>query len=285
MTDGPILELCAVSQIYPLRRQQLFGPRQKLTVLEGVSFDVRAGEAVGLVGESGAGKTTMTRLMTGMESPTRGEVRFEGRDMADADPAARALFRRSVQVVMQNPRSSLDPRMTVGRSLLEPLRALRIDEDHAARVREVIGQVGLGPDVLNRFPHEFSGGQLQRVAIARALAPRPRVLIADEPVSALDVSIQAQVLNLLRDLVEDLGLSLVLIAHDLAVVAYATSRVSVIAGGRIVEHGAPMDLFRHPEAAETRNLVDAVLTMENGLSGRGLDDIGTEPEFAEITRT
>jgi ATPase components of various ABC-type transport systems, contain duplicated ATPase len=270
MSGAPILELRSVSQVYSLPRKVLFGPRPRLTVLEDVDFDVKPGEAVGLVGESGAGKTTMTRLMTGVEAPKTGVVRFDGTDIATAGAEARARFRRNVQVVMQNPRSSLDPRMSVGRALLEPLRALGIEEDHAARVREVIGQVGLTPAVLTRYPHEFSGGQLQRIAIARALAPRPRVLIADEPVSALDVSIQAQVLNLLKDLVEELGLALVLIAHDLAVVAYSTSRVSVIAGGRIVEHGTPLDLFTRPRAEATRNLVDAVLTIEGGLSGQAL---------------
>ena len=267
---APLLELRGASQVYRLPRRGVIGRRPRLTVLSGIDFAVHPGEAVGLVGESGAGKTTMTRLMTGLERPHAGQVLFDGSDIAAAGPEGFARFRRAVQVVMQNPRSSFDPRMTIGRSLLEPLRALGIAGDHRARIEEVIGQVGLTPAVLTRYPHEFSGGQLQRIAIARALAPGPRVLIADEPVSALDVSIQAQVLNLLKDLVAELGLSLVLIAHDLAVVAYSTTRVSVIAGGRIVEQGAPRDLFTRPEAAATRSLVSAVLTMEDGLAGRGL---------------
>jgi ABC-type glutathione transport system ATPase component len=268
---GPILQLQRVTQSYPLRRRALFGPRPILRVLNGVDFAVQPGEAVGLVGESGAGKTTLTRLLTGMERPASGTVLFGGTDLWSSDHARRLNFRRAVQVVLQNPRSSLDPRIRVGASLLEPLRSLRIVGDNAARVRKVLEQVGLGPAALDRFPHEFSGGQLQRIAIARALMPGPKVLIADEPVSALDVSIQAQILNLLKDLVADLGLGLVLIAHDLSVVAYTASRVSVIAAGRIVEAGRPLDLFTRPKAEATRALVNSVLTVESGLAGTALD--------------
>ncbi len=228
------------------------------------------GESVGLVGESGSGKSTLTRILSGDERPTAGSIMFDGIDVWSADAERRRRFRRSVQVILQNPRSSLDPRMRVGRSLLEPLRSLRIESDHAERVLEVLDQVGLRPDVLQKYPHEFSGGQLQRVAIARALMPAPSVLIADEPVSALDVSIRAHVLNLLKDLVAELGLTLILIAHDLSVVAYTTSRVAVMAAGHIVEVGRPLTLFRQPEAEPTRALVDAVLTVEQGLAGTAL---------------
>ncbi|MCX5494744.1 dipeptide/oligopeptide/nickel ABC transporter ATP-binding protein [Kaistia dalseonensis] len=266
----PILEMRQVTQTYTLARQKLFEARPTLTVLDHIDFDVRPGEAVGLVGESGSGKTTLTRILTGMEQPREGHVLFDGRDVWTAEPSHRQLFRRSVQVVMQNPRSSLDPRMRLGASLLEPLRSLRIEGDHAARVYQVLDQVGLSRNALERFPHEFSGGQLQRIAIARALMSGPKVLIADEPVSALDVSIQAQVLNLLKDLVRDLGLALVFIAHDLSVVAYTTSRVSVMSAGRIVEIGKPLDLFTHPKAEATRNLVGAILTVESGLAGNAL---------------
>ncbi|MDW6021881.1 dipeptide/oligopeptide/nickel ABC transporter ATP-binding protein [Mesorhizobium sp. BAC0120] len=260
-----------VTQTYALRRQSLFGARPSLKVLDHVDLDVRPGEAVGLVGESGSGKTTLTRILTGSERPQSGNVLFDGFDVWSADREKRRHFRRSVQIVLQNPRSSLDPRMRVGTSLLEPLRSLQIDCDHAARVIEVLDQVGLGRNAIERYPHEFSGGQLQRIAIARALMPGPKVLIADEPVSALDVSIQAQVLNLLKDLVRNLGLSLVFIAHDLSVVAYATSRVFVMSSGKIVEVGRPLDLFTKPQAEATRNLVGAVLSVEGGLAGTALD--------------
>jgi peptide/nickel transport system ATP-binding protein len=173
-------------------------------------------------------------------------------------------------MVMQNPRSSLDPRLTVRDSLLQPLRALDIAGDHAGRIREIIDQVGLASAALKKYPHEFSGGQLQRVAIARALAPRPAVLVADEPVSALDVSIQAQILNLLKDLMAELDLSLVMISHDLAVVAYTTEIVHVMAGGRIVETGAPTEIFRNPRSDEAAALVNAVITVEDGLAGTAL---------------
>ncbi len=266
----PILEVRQLSQTYKLARQKLVGPRPTLRVLEDIDFSVRPGEAVGLVGESGSGKTTLTRMLTGVEKPMEGHVLYNGTDVWSGSVEERARFRRSVQVVLQNPRSSLDPRMRVGTSLLEPLRSLRIEGDHAARVREVLDQVGLQQNALERFPHEFSGGQLQRIAIARALMPNPKVLIADEPVSALDVSIQAQVLNLLKDLVRDLGLSLVFIAHDLSVVAYTTSKVYVMSSGKIVEVGKPLDLFRSPKAEATQALVGAVLSVEAGLAGTAL---------------
>lgn len=265
-----ILEMRKVSQTYSLRRQSLFGPRGKLTVLDTIDFAVRPGEAVGIVGESGSGKTTLTRLLTGTEKPQSGEVLFDGQDIWAGNAPARREFRRAVQLVLQNPRSSLDPRMRVGTSLLEPLRSLKIEGDHAARVFEVLDQVGLARSAVERYPHEFSGGQLQRIAIARALMPAPKVLIADEPVSALDVSIQAQVLNLLKDLVAHLGLGLVFIAHDLSVVAYTTSHVSVMSAGRIVEAGKPLDLFTRPKAEATQNLVGAILSVERGLAGEAL---------------
>jgi len=266
----PLLEMRQVTQTYALNRQSLLGARPQLTVLDNIHFDVRPGEAVGLVGESGSGKTTLTRILTGMEKPREGHVFYNGRDVWTGGAEHWRQFRRSVQVVMQNPRSSLDPRMRIGSSLLEPLRSLKVEGDHAARVFEVLDQVGLTRQALERYPHEFSGGQLQRIAIARALMPGPKVLIADEPVSALDVSIQAQVLNLLKDLVNNLGLSLVFIAHDLSVVAYTTSRVSVMSAGRIVEVGKPMDLFVRPQAEATQNLVGAILTVESGLAGNAL---------------
>ncbi len=267
---SPIIDARGVCQQYRLPRTRLLKPRPVLEALIDVDFHAMPGEAVGLVGESGSGKSTLTRLLVGQERPTSGTMHFRGQDVWQADREGRRAFRRAVQVVLQNPRGSLDPRMQVGASLIQPLRSLQVEVDYEHRMREVLEQVGMRPDVAKKYPHEFSGGQLQRIAIARALMPGPQVLLADEPVSALDVSIQAQVLNLLKDLVADLGLTLVLIAHDLSVVAYTTSRVSVISAGRIVETGSPVDLFGNPQAEATKELVDAVLTVEEGLAGKAL---------------
>lgn len=266
----PLIELVGVAQVYQLPRTTVVGRRPELTALQDISFAVHAGEAIGVVGESGSGKSTLTRILVGDERPATGTVLFEGADLWASGVEHLRRFRRAVQIVLQNPRSSFDPRMPVGKSLQEPLRSLRVEGEHAQRIERVLDQVGLDPGSLRRYPHEFSGGQLQRLAIARALLPGPRVLIADEPVSALDVSVQAQVLNLLKDLVDDLGLSLVLIAHDLSVVAYTTGRVAVLAEGRIVEEGRPVELFTAPQAAATRNLADAVLTVAGGIAGTSL---------------
>lgn len=271
MSDAntPVLAAQNVVREYALARSRLGAPRPVLRAVDETSIEIFPGESLGIVGESGSGKTTLCRMLVGQERPSRGEVRYRGQDIW-AEDIAMLGFRRSVQMVFQNPRSSFDPRLRVADSLAEPLRGLKLQEDPQRRIAEVLDQVGLGDRVLRRFPHEFSGGQLQRLAIARALVPRPEVLIADEPVSALDVSIQAQVLNLLKDLVRDIGLSLVLIAHDLSVVGYTTTRVAVVADGRIVETGAPADLFTAPSHEVTRRLVGAVLTVRDGLAGSGL---------------
>lgn len=269
MTDTPILEARGVTLEYKLNRTSLVAPPPILRAVDEVSFYVNAGESIGLVGESGSGKTTLAKMLVAQAEPTKGQILFNGENVW-GNGFGMHQFRKSVQMVFQNPRSSFDPRMRVMTSLREPLKALRIPGDHEKRIHEVLEQVGLTSQAARRYPHEFSGGQLQRLAIARALMPNPKVLIADEPVSALDVSIQAQVLNLLKDLVRDLGLSLILIAHDLSVVGYTTSRVYVLASGNVVETGVPADLFILPTAKETQALVGAVLTVSDGLAGKGL---------------
>jgi ABC-type glutathione transport system ATPase component len=265
-----IIETLSVSQRYKLPRTKLLGPRPQLIALQDVNFHAMQGESVGIVGESGAGKSTLTRILVGLEKPTSGVLNFRGQNLWTSDEAFHREFRLSIQMVLQNPRSSFDPRMTIGTSLLQPLRSLKIECDHQERINEVLDQVGLGKDSLKKYPYEFSGGQLQRVAIARAIVPNPKILIADEPVSALDVSIQAQVLNLLNDLVKELGLTLILITHDLSVVTYATSRVAVMMGGRIVDVGTPRDLFLNPQSDTTRSFVDSVLTVGKGIEGESL---------------
>ncbi|MFD9074934.1 ATP-binding cassette domain-containing protein [Streptomyces lasiicapitis] len=224
---------------------------------------MREGETLGLVGESGSGKSTTARVLAGLQRPTSGEVRFEGRDISGAagDAALRRELSRHAQLVFQDPYASLNPRRTVEQIVTTPLRVhTRADAaERRARAVELLEQVGLSADHLKRYPHEFSGGQRQRVGIARALALRPRLIIADEPVSALDVSVQAQVLNLLLDLRDELGLSLLFVSHDLAVVRHFCDRVAVMRHGEIVETGDRDEVFDRPSAAYTRELLAATV--------------------------
>jgi ABC-type oligopeptide transport system ATPase subunit len=232
-----------------------------LRAVDGVSFDVAAGEAFGIVGETGSGKTTTARLVSRLIAPTAGSVRFEGREIATLRGAGLKALRRDVQMVFQDPYSSLNPRKTVGSIVAEPLAVHGLHQGRGERrraVEELMERVGLNPEHHNRFPHEFSGGQRQRVGVARALALRPKLILADEPVSALDVSIQAQILNLLRDLRRELGLTLVLISHDLSVVRYMCERVAVMRQGRIVESGPVDQLFAAPSHPYTAALLAAI---------------------------
>ena len=232
---------------YRLPRTSLRGPRRSVEAVRGVSFDVRRGETFGVVGESGSGKSTLVRLLLGLEQPDEGSVRYLGGDL-----------RREVQVVFQDPVSSLDPRMRVRQIVAEPLTVMRLPGDHRARADELLQAVGLPPGSGDRYPHEFSGGQRQRIAIARALAPRPQVLLADEPVSALDVSVRAQILNLLEDLRTGFDLTLVLVSHDLSVVRHMCDRTAVMYLGEMVELGPTADLFAHPQHAYTKQLLEAI---------------------------
>jgi ABC-type glutathione transport system ATPase component len=242
-----LFEVQHVSRRYMLPRTRLFAPRGLVTAVDDVSFDLRQEETLGVVGESGSGKTTLMKLLLGLETPDHGSVKYLGRSL-----------RREVQVVFQDPASALDPRMRVDDIVREPHRVLRIPGDHNARVAELMEAVGLPRAYARRYPHEFSGGQRQRIAIARALAPRPRVLIGDEPVSALDVSVRAQILNLLEDLRVGFQLTLVLVSHDLSVVRHMTDRVLVMQRGRVVEEGATSAVFRNPQHAYTRLLLDSI---------------------------
>jgi peptide/nickel transport system ATP-binding protein len=268
--DLPLLDVKDLVQRYALPRESLFRPPGEVLALNGVTATVMAGKSLGVVGESGSGKSTFARLAMALERPTSGSVSLLGRDLnrMAADELRRA--RRDFQMVFQDPYGSLDPRQTIARIVAEPLTALgRMDRAALReRVAAVLRQVGLRDADMDKFPHEFSGGQRQRIAIARALITQPRLIVADEPVSALDVSVQAQVLNLLQDLQEQFGLSYVLISHDLAVVDYLCDEVAVMYLGRIVEQGRPEDLFEQAAHPYTRALLEAVPRAQTGVRRR-----------------
>ncbi len=220
---------------------------------------------MGIVGESGSGKSTLARLFMALDRPQAGVIRYRGREISSAKDRELTTFRRDAQIIFQDPSSALDPRMRVGTSILEPLRSLRVPFDHRATLDHLMNAVSLPTSSVNRYPHEFSGGQRQRIAIARALAPRPKVLVADEPVSALDVSVQAQVLNLLADLKEEFGLTLIIISHDLAVVHHVADRVAVMCAGEIVETGPTETVFASPQHSYTKALLGSILTPDGKL--------------------
>jgi len=259
--ETPLLEVTDLVRHYELPREKLFGPPPTVKALNGVSFSVQPGRSMGIVGESGSGKSTIARLVMALDRPTSGRVRLEGRDLHALPRQELRAARRDVQIVFQDPYASLDPRMRVADALEEGLLALRPELDAAARrtaAAAALDQVGLGADALDRHPHEFSGGQRQRIAIARALAVRPRLIVCDEPTSALDVSVQAQILNLLRGLQRETGVSYLFITHNLGVVEYLADEVAVMRGGRIVEAGPAEAVLGAPRSDYTRELLAAV---------------------------
>jgi oligopeptide transport system ATP-binding protein len=261
--NAPLLEIRDLNVRYPVGSE---GPwpwsaRLWLNAVRGVSLTIGAGEVLGVVGESGCGKSTLARAIIGLVEPASGSIKLDGRELIGLDSSAWHEVRSDVQMIFQDPVASLDPRMTIGDIVAEPLRALRpgMGRDEVRReVERVMTRVGLLPTVVNRYPHEFSGGQCQRVGVARALIARPKLIICDEPVSALDVSIQAQVLNLLADLSATDGLALLFIAHDLAVVRHVSDRVMVMYLGRVMESGSHSDVFRRSTHPYTKALMSAV---------------------------
>jgi ABC-type oligopeptide transport system ATPase subunit len=261
MNDGALLRVRNLVKQFPIKKGLLFERTvDHVNAVDDVSFDIHRGKTLGLVGESGSGKSTTGYCVLQVLRPTSGSVLFDGRELTETSGDELRRMRRRMQLVFQDPHSSLDPRMTVGDIVEEPLAIHRVGtrRERRARVRELLDTVGFDPTFTNRYPHEFSGGQRQRIGIARALALSPDLLVLDEPVSALDVSIQAQILNLLKDLQREFGLTYLFIAHDLAVVRTMSDRIAVMNEGKIVEVGLAEDVYGSPKEVYTRELLAAV---------------------------
>jgi oligopeptide/dipeptide ABC transporter ATP-binding protein len=263
-TNGakPLIEVRDLVKHFPLKKGIILQKQVgAVRAVDGITFDVFEGETLGLVGESGCGKSTTARLITRLLEPTDGEVIYRGVDIAHSTRRELKPLRRDMQMIFQDPYSSLNPRKTVGTIIGEPYIIHRLERDDAKRkklVQELMDRVGLNPEHYNRFPHEFSGGQRQRIGVARAIALKPKLIVADEPVSALDVSIQAQIINLLAQLQRELGLTIVFIAHDLSVVRHVCDRIAVMYLGKIVELADADQLFGHPRHPYTGALLSAV---------------------------
>jgi len=258
---APLLQVRDLKKYFEVGKGFLPGRKRSVKAVDGVSFDIRRGETLGLVGESGCGKSTTGRAILRLIEPTEGEIHFAGEDVRAMDRSSLRKLRRRAQIVFQDPFSSLNPRMTVGQMLDEVLRVHSLGgnaEGRKRRIRELLDLVGLHPDHAARYPHEFSGGQRQRIGIARALSVEPELIVCDEPVSALDVSVQAQVVNLLRRLQRDLELTYLFIAHDLALVEHVSDHVAVMYLGRIVEMAPVTQLYRNPRHPYTQALLSAV---------------------------
>ena len=278
--NAPLLsvqDLCVTFRVRPGGRPPWVPPKE-LRAVRGVGFDLARAETLGIVGESGSGKSTLARSLIGTVPATGGRALWQGRDLLALNPGERRLLRRDMQMIFQDPLGALDPRMTAGETIAEPLVTHEPGlsrREITSRVRGLLERVGLLPEHINRYPHEFSGGQCQRIGIARALIVEPKLLICDEPVSALDVSVQAQIVNLLRDLQRDLELSLIFISHDLSVVKHIADRILVFYLGRVMEYGATRDLVHDPRHPYTRALIAATPVpdpaVERGRPATGLE--------------
>jgi len=259
MTE-PILQVENLVKHFPVKKKSRRAPAQAVQAVSGISFSLAPGETLGLVGESGCGKTTAGRTLLKLTEPTAGKIIFEGRDITDLKPSAMRPLRAQMQIIFQDPYSALNPRQTIGKIISAPFEIQGVEpaEGMKSAVQALMERVGLNPEHYNRYPHEFSGGQRQRIGIARAIALKPRFIVADEPVSALDVSIQAQVINLLDDLKAQEKISMVFIAHDLSVVQHISDRVAVMYLGKIMELAPTADLYAKPHHPYTTALLSAV---------------------------
>ena len=257
----PLLQVTNLVKHFPVRAGVLFERVvDHVRAVDDVSFEIAEGETLGLVGESGSGKSTTGYCVLQLLKPTSGSIRFDGKELTELGREELRRMRREMQIVFQDPYASLDPRMTVGDIVAEPLvvHSIGTKKDRRARVRELLDVVGFDPSYTNRYPHEFSGGQRQRIGIARALALSPKLIVCDEPVSALDVSIQAQILNLLKDLQQDFGLTYLFVAHDLAVVRSMSDRIAVMNKGKLIEIGPAEQVYTNPQDDYTKALLSAV---------------------------
>ena len=260
-SQNPVLKINSLKTYFPIKGGFFGGVNSYVKAVNGVSFDVYPGETLGLVGESGCGKTTVGRTILRLEEPTEGEIIYKGRDVVKMTTEELRAFRKEVQIIFQDPYSSLNPRMTIGNAIMEPMQVhgiLNNEEERKRRVEELLAKVSLDPAHFYRYPHEFSGGQRQRIGIARALAVNPKFIICDESVSALDVSVQAQVLNLLNELKEEFGLTYIFISHDLSVVKYMSDRMVVMQEGKIEEMGDADQIYNKPDTPYTQKLIDAI---------------------------
>ena len=259
-TETSLLQIRKVVREYILPRQQLFSPAKRFRALDGVSLTVNSGESFGIVGESGCGKSTLARTVMALEAPQSGEICFQGEILHSLKAEDLRRVRRGLQMIFQDPYSSLNPRMLAGDIIKEPLdiNTTLLTGEKQDRIAWLLNKVGLNKEQANRYPHEFSGGQRQRIAIARALATNPKVVIADEPVSALDVSIQAQVINLMMDLQEEFNLTILFIAHDLSVVKHFSTEIAVMYLGEVVEYGDTEKVFSDPQHDYTKTLLESI---------------------------
>ena len=272
--NGPLLQVSGLKKYFPVKKDTYFEKQRYLKAVDGVSFEIFKGETLGLVGESGCGKSTTGKMIVKLLNPSEGKIQYEGEEIFSAAPAKARELRKKVQMIFQDPYSSLDPRMSAGRIIMEPLTVHGVKEGAKERVLSIMDDVGLLREYYDRYPHEFSGGQRQRIGVARALALNPSLVICDEPVSALDVSIQAQIVNLMQDLQDKYKLTYLFISHDLRIVKHICDRIAVMYLGRIVELAPKDEIFDSPLHPYTRALLSAIPDSDPEQSKEALPILG-----------